>query len=196
MRDESKTRPILPVSLLVAGLPCLVVGGGKIAARKVGHLLDAAADVTVVSPELCPALAALVEAGKVKHVARVIEDDDVSPYRLVFAVTDDAAVNARVLNACRARAVLSSAADANWPDGDLIMPAITRRDGLVVTVATGGKSCRRAREVKDQLSSMLDALAVPCAPDGEAAVPPVEENPGEGPRPRGPVPDAHMPENR
>jgi siroheme synthase-like protein len=160
MRDETRARPILPVSLLVAGLPCLVVGGGKIAARKVGHLLDAEADVTVISPGISEALAGLVDAGRVRHEVRAVRDDDVKDYRLVFAVTDDEDTNRRVLDACRTHGVLSSAADANWPDGDLIMPAITRREGLVVTVATGGKSCRTARVVKDHLAKALDELAV------------------------------------
>mgnify|MGYP001310872301 CR=1 FL=1 len=155
MREEKVTRPVLPVCLLIAGKSCLVVGGGPVAARKAGHLLDAEAEVTVVSPEMCGALAALAGAGRVRVVARAFEETDVEGRCLVFAATDNPEVNRRVLACCRARGVLCSAADGNWPDGDFILPAITRKNGLVVTVATGGRSCRQARAVKDRIAECL-----------------------------------------
>ncbi|MDP6490302.1 MAG: bifunctional precorrin-2 dehydrogenase/sirohydrochlorin ferrochelatase [Kiritimatiellia bacterium] len=159
MRKESEGLPILPASLLVAGLPCLVVGGGKIAARKVGHLLDAGAGVTVVSPELIPELADAVTEERIQHVPREFEAGDADGQRLVFAVTDNVEVNQQVIACARAAGVLCSAADSNWPDGDLVMPAICRKRGLVVSVATGGRSCRIARVVKDRIAQLLDTIA-------------------------------------
>lgn len=163
-RSERRVRPILPASLLVGGRPCLVVGGGAIAARKVGHLLDARARVTVVSPEAVPELAALARARRIRHRARVFEAADVEGQSAVFAVTDSAAVNRRVLQACRRHGILCSAADANWPDGDFVTPAICRRAGLTVTVSTGGRSCRLARIVKDRLAQVLDEIVAGEAP--------------------------------
>jgi siroheme synthase-like protein len=164
MRDENRTRPVLPVNLLVEGIPCLVVGGGKIAARKTGHLLGAAADVRVVSPELSETLQTLASEGRITHVARPFRESDVEGKRLVFAATDDTDVNRRVIEACRERGILCSAADENWPDGDFVMPAITRKAGLIVTVSSGGRSCRQARVVKDRLAGMIDELTEREAP--------------------------------
>ena len=73
-------------------------------------------------------------------------------------MTDDTDVNRQVLDCCRAAGVLCSAADSNWPDGDLVMPAISRKQGLVISVATGGRSCRLARVVKDRIAQLLDTL--------------------------------------
>jgi precorrin-2 dehydrogenase/sirohydrochlorin ferrochelatase len=159
MRKETVTRPILPACLLVAGRACLVAGGGRIAARKVGHLLDAEADVTVVSPALTDALKGLAAAGRIRVVSRAFRESDVRGKYLVFATTDSQEVNRRVLAACRKHGALCSAADSNWPEGDFVTPAICRKKGLVVTVSTGGRSCRRARIVKDRIAQLLETMA-------------------------------------
>jgi siroheme synthase-like protein len=158
MRKRTVARPILPACLLVAGRPCLVVGGGRIAARKVGHLLDAEADVTVVSSTVTVALRALARSGKIRVTRRAFAESDVQGKYLVFATTDSEAVNRRILAACRKRGVLCSAADSHWPEGDFVTPAICRKSGLVVTVSTGGRSCLQARIVKDRIAQLLATL--------------------------------------
>lgn len=155
MREETEERPILPACLLVAGRLCLVVGGGRIATRKVGHLLDADADVTIVSPAVSEDLRAHVRRGRARHVAREFMDSDADGQYVVFAATDNEAVNRRVIASCRARRVLCSAVDANWPDGDFVTPAICREGGVVVTVSTGGRSCRVARIIKERLRHIV-----------------------------------------
>lgn len=152
-------RPTLPACLLVAGRPCLVVGGGEVAARKIGHLLDAGASVIVVAPSANAQVKTLAEAGKIKVLARPFAGADVKGQYLVFATTDSKVVNRRVLAACRKEGILCSASDSNWVHGDFITPAITRTRDLVVTVSTGGRSCRQARIVKDRIASVLAGMA-------------------------------------
>ena len=159
MRKKTVTRPILPVCLLVAGKPCLVVGGGTIAARKVGHLLEAEAGVTVVCPEASDEIQTLARSGKIQLTIRPFSDTDVKGKYLVFATTDKADVNRRVLEACRKQGVLCGASDGNWPDGDFVSPAICRKNGLVVTVSTGGRSCKQARVVKDKIAELLTTIS-------------------------------------
>jgi siroheme synthase-like protein len=158
MRRKQNPVPVLPVSLLVQGRRCLVVGGGKIALRKVGHLLDAEADVMVAAPEIVDELREWVVAGRVAHIARAFSVDDVTGCYLVYAATDSEEVNASVIDACKEQGVLCSAIDSNWPRGDLVMPAITRKAGLTVSVATGGRSCTEARVIKERIADMLDGL--------------------------------------
>lgn len=159
MRRETVTRPILPACLLVAGRTCLVVGGGEIAERKVGHLLDAEAAVTVIGPKVTEGLKALAAEGRIRVTARAFRAADVKGRYLVFATTDSKEVNRGVLAACRRHGVLCSAADSNWPEGDFVTPAICRGNGLVVTVSTGGRSCRQAKIVKDRIAQLLATMA-------------------------------------
>ena len=77
---------------------------------------------------------------------------------VVFAATNDADVNGRVMLCCRRRRILCSAVDAHWTEGDFVTPAIIRQPDLTLTVSTGGQSCRRARIVKDTLARHLDLI--------------------------------------
>ena len=157
MRTDSKEKKILHVSLMVEGKPCLVVGGGLIAARKVAHLLEAGAKVTVVSPDLCPEIALLKKSRRIRHKPRVFEQADIKRQFLVFATTDQGPVNLRVIKACRRSRVLCGAADAHWDEGDFLTPAIIRRPTLTVAITTGGRSCSLSRSVKEKVSQFLVA---------------------------------------
>jgi glutamyl-tRNA reductase len=154
MMEKLKQTKALPVSLLVDDRPCLVVGGGKIALRKTGHLLDAGAAVTVVCPDLCEAF----DGKPVQHIARKFEVSDIEGMSLVFAATSDRHVNRQVLEACREKNILCSCVDGNWAQSDFTTPAIARHGNLTLTVSTGGQSCRQAKLVKDNLSKHLEMI--------------------------------------
>src|SRR3972149_9295339 len=85
-----------PIFLEVARRPCVVIGGGAVAERKVGGLLGVGAAVTLISPALSAPLAALARAGKVRHVAREYAPGDLAGCRFAFIATGDREVNAAV----------------------------------------------------------------------------------------------------
>lgn len=143
---------IFPVCLMLRGRPCLVVGGGRVAAHKVRLLLDGGAAVTVVSPSVAGEITQWAGEGRVCHVSREYEESDLVGLFLAFAATDDRAVNRRVVEQCRERGILCCSVDGNWGAGDFVTPAVFHQDGLTVAVSTGGKSCRRSRMVKDNLA--------------------------------------------
>ncbi|MBT3294018.1 MAG: hypothetical protein HN919_13020 [Verrucomicrobia bacterium] len=147
-----RAEPALPINVLPKGRRCVVVGGGTIAARKVGHLVVAKADIVVVSPELLEPLQELAADGAITWKEQAFETKDAQDAFLVFAATNDRAVNKQVLELCRAQDILCCSVDGNWPDGDFVTPATFRKDNLTVSVATGGQSCRRSRLVKDSLA--------------------------------------------
>src|SRR4030065_2677020 len=91
----------LPIFLNIRGQPWLVVGGGDVATRKVELLLRAQARVTVVAPELCPALTELRNTGQLIHLAATFRDDLVGGQRVLIAATDDAVVNRAVAEAAQ-----------------------------------------------------------------------------------------------
>jgi glutamyl-tRNA reductase len=154
MNDELRQIRSLPVSLLLEGRPCLVVGGGKVAARKAGHLAGAGAEITVVSPDLCGGFSGLA----LKHAARSFEPADVDGMVLVFAATNDRAVNRQVLEICRKKNILCGCVDGNWAQSDFTTPAIARHGNLTLTVSSGGQSCRQAKMVKNSLARHLQMI--------------------------------------
>ena len=146
----------LPVNLLLADRSCLVVGAGRVAARKIGHLIYAGARVTVISPEICAGkIAGWIETQRITHLQRPFEPGDVRGFVLVFAATDNRYVNRQVLDDSRKHNVLCSCVDGNWAKSDFTTPAITRHGSVMLTVSTGGQSCRQAKLIKDNLAKHI-----------------------------------------
>jgi precorrin-2 dehydrogenase / sirohydrochlorin ferrochelatase len=139
-----------PVFVNLQGKPCLVVGGGEIAARKVRGLLEAEARVLVVSPRLSEALAALVAQGAIAHQPRPFRRDDVSGCALVIGATDRSEVNRAVCEAAREQNIWVNIVDT--PDAcDFIAPAVVRRGALQLAISTGGHSPTLAKRIRMQL---------------------------------------------
>lgn len=139
-----------PVFLDLAGRPVVVIGGGQVALGKVKGLLEVGAEVTVISPELEPELAALADQGQLRHIPRPYQPGDLEGYVLAFVATDDRAVNARVAQEGKQRRVWVNAVD-DPPNCDFIMPSIVRRGNLTVAISTGGGSPAAARKIREEL---------------------------------------------
>jgi precorrin-2 dehydrogenase/sirohydrochlorin ferrochelatase len=124
----------------------VVVGGGGVAARKVGKLLEAGAKVVVISPEIRPEI-----AGKdVEILHRPYEYGDLADAYLAFAATDLREVNALVAREAQERGVPINVAD--FPsEGDFAVPSTLRRGQLQVAVSTGGASPTLARRIRREL---------------------------------------------
>jgi precorrin-2 dehydrogenase/sirohydrochlorin ferrochelatase len=137
-----------PVNLIVDGRPCLVVGGGAVARRKIAGLLDCGADVTVVAPRVD----AEIEALGVTVERRPYRRGEAAGYRLVVAATDDGEVNRAVYEDGEAAGVWVNAADdPAW--SSFTLPSIIRRGPILVTVSTGGHSPALAAWLRRRLES-------------------------------------------
>jgi siroheme synthase-like protein len=139
-----------PIFLNLKGRRCLVVGGGPVAERKAEGLLQAGAAVTVVSPRLTERLHRVAEEKKLSHVAREYRIGDLAGCQLVFAATDDPAVNRAIYDEARERGVWLNTAD-DPAHCDFILPSVLRRGELQVAVATGGSSPALARAIREEL---------------------------------------------
>ena len=143
-----------PVFLDIAGKPVVVIGGGKVALGKARGLLEAGAEVTVVSPDLHPELKALISTGRLKHVQREYAPGDLEGHLLAFVATDDRSVNAAVAREGRERGVWVNAVD-DPPNCDFVMPGVVRRGDLIVAVSTSAGSPAMARKMREELESFL-----------------------------------------
>jgi siroheme synthase-like protein len=143
-----------PVNLVVSGRRCVVVGAGRVAARKVDGLLATGADVHVVAPRLGDEVQAMRDDGRVTAAERAFEPADLDGAWLATAATDDPAVNHAVFEAGEARGVWVNAADD--PDNcSFTLMSVIRRGDLVVTVGTGGRSPALAAWLKERITAEL-----------------------------------------
>jgi siroheme synthase-like protein len=143
-----------PVVLELEGRPCLVVGGGPVAQRKVEGLLAAGARVTVVSPGLTETLSARAREGRIRHLARRYKAGDLVGFDLAFAAADEGEVNRAIAEEGRRLGVWVNAAD-DPAHCHFILPAVLRRGDLVVAVATGGVSPALSGLVREELETWL-----------------------------------------
>jgi len=146
-----KTYPIFAV---IEDKPCLVVGGGAVGERKILDLRQAGAKVTVLSPELTPALKQLAEAGQIRYLPEDFTPDHLKGMVLVLASTDDRQVNARVSAAAQAQGIWVNVADD--PEFcTFIVPAQVKRGDLTLAISTGGASPALARQLRQELQQQF-----------------------------------------
>lgn len=155
-----------PIFLDLRGRGCLVVGGGRVAERKVRALLRAGATVRVISPQASPQLAKLAADQKIELIRRAYRSRDLArlaPHQrlrepseplLVFVATDDPAVQAMVRQDAAALGILVNAAD-DLHQSDFIVPASFEQGDLHVAISTSGASPALARRLRQQLQGTL-----------------------------------------
>jgi siroheme synthase-like protein len=143
-----------PVFLDLTGQPCVVVGGGMLAERKVEGLRSVGATVTVVAPSLTPLLRGLAARGDVQHVRRDYVAGDLAGARVVLVAVDDPRVSAEVAREAHVRGLWVNVSD-DVRHSTFFLPAVLRREALTVAVGTGGTSPALARAVRDWLDAEL-----------------------------------------
>ena len=146
---------VYPVGLRLLDRRVVVVGGGQVAHRRVAGLLDARARVTVVSPEVTPALEALVVPGQVTWVARRYEAGDLDGAWYAVAATDDHGVNAAVAEEAERLRIFCARAD-DRAASSVWTPAVGRQGDVVIGVHGGGDP-QRAVGVRDAVVAGLVA---------------------------------------
>lgn len=142
-----------PVNLDLSGRPVLVVGGGRVAARKTAALLSAGAEVTVVAPD---AVEKIESDPAVRWRRRAYRAGEAGGYRLVIAASNDAGVNARVARDADAAGVFVNSAD-DPANCSFTLMSVLRRGDLQLTVSTNGRSPALARWVRRRLEAQIDA---------------------------------------
>ena len=150
----AKSSNLFSIELNLEGRNVLVVGGGRIALRKVKTLLPTGARITVVAPQIDPELVSLASTNaSVALNAQAYDSQDLRGIFMVFICTDQPAVNAQVSNDARARRILVNNA-CDYLDGDFIVPArMDFGENIAVTVSTQGRAPSLAKKLKQKIQT-------------------------------------------
>lgn len=153
---EGAAHPLYPIMLRLDGRSCVIVGGGKVAARKVKGLLAAKAGVTVISRELCAELQSLADEGIIAAQIKTYSSGDIADQHplLVFAATDDPAVNRAVADEARQCGALVNTTDDRAAADFHNMPS-GRRGNITVAVSTGGNHPTLAKALALRLAQSI-----------------------------------------
>lgn len=140
-----------PIFLDVTARDCLVVGGGEVGYRKAAGLFRANARVRVISEAFSPKFEA--NSG-IPLSCKSYEASDLEAAFLVFAATDNRALNEQIQADAKRRGILCNMADA--PErSDFILPSVVERGDLVCAVSTSGASPAFAKKIRKDLEQMF-----------------------------------------
>jgi len=145
---------LFPIFVSLENKRCLVVGGGKVAERKVENLLEYPVQIDLVSPQATPKLQNWATEGKVNWIARNFQLTDIQDAFLVFAATDDLQINREIARLCQKEGILVNAVD-DPAYCDFFVPSIIRRNSLVLAISTEGKSPAYAKRLRRQMEEII-----------------------------------------
>lgn len=148
----------LPLFLNIHQQPCLLVGGGQVAKRRLEWLRNANATVTVVAPELHPDILAQVDDRSVFWVRDIFRPEQINGCTLVVCATNDAAVNRAAAQAAHLRQLPVNVVD-DPEQGNVIAPAVIERAPVVVAIISGGASPVLVRWLRNRIESLLSSVS-------------------------------------
>jgi len=145
-----------PAMLNLSGKKAVVIGGGAVAARKILTLLEANAEVTVISPNLHESIMEVFIAKKIIWKQKRFEPEDLHDFFLIIAATNQAVINRQVYESVNNQQLINL---VDRPDlSNFIVPASFRRGALTISVSTSGASPGLARKIKQDLAKEYDEV--------------------------------------
>ncbi|CAM4041621.1 precorrin-2 dehydrogenase/sirohydrochlorin ferrochelatase family protein [Mesobacillus thioparans] len=142
------------MNLKISGREAVVVGGGRVAQRKVQGLLYAKARVTVISPDLTDGLLGLAETGQIIWKPKHFSGEDLEGALIIIAATNDRGTNLSVKKYAAATQLVNIADDPE--ESDFQVPSVVKRGKLNIAVSTSGASPILAKKICVQLEQMFD----------------------------------------
>jgi precorrin-2 dehydrogenase/sirohydrochlorin ferrochelatase len=140
--------------LRLEGKKVVVIGGGRVAERKVTGLLGTGSLITVISPQATDKLKGLAGSGLIEWLERSFSKEDIEGAFLIFAATNDNVLNQSIKMAAGEQQLVTIADD---PEGsDFHVPSHIQRGRLSIAVSTGGASPTLARKIREQLEHQFD----------------------------------------
>ena len=145
---------LFPVFINLENKRCLVVGGGKVAERKVENLLEYPVLIDLISPQVTAKLHNWAKNNRVNWISRSFQPTDIQDAFLVFVATDDQQINREVARLCQKEGILVNAVD-DPAFCDFYVPSILRRNSLVLAISTEGKSPAYAKRLRQQMEETI-----------------------------------------
>ena len=154
---------LYPIMLNMSGRRAVIIGGGDVALRKLSDLIDAGANIKIISPEFNDEIIKTSELYKERIILikRKYERNDLDAGMLVFSATNDANVNREIFNDAKEKNILINAVD-DPANCSFYVPSFIRRGDLIFSVSTSGASpamaARLRREMESHIPENIEAM--------------------------------------
>lgn len=151
---SDRKRVYYPAFLDITAKRCLVVGGGKVAERKVAMLLQFNAHVTVVGPVITRTLLKLDNERKIEYFQRTYTAKDLDNTALVFACTNNSIINNKIKTEAARKKIPVNVVDD--PDlCDFIVPSIIRKGDLTIAISTSGELPLLSKKLRQKIEEVV-----------------------------------------
>ncbi|MGL4254583.1 MAG: precorrin-2 dehydrogenase/sirohydrochlorin ferrochelatase family protein [Fusobacteriaceae bacterium] len=148
---ENRGKNFFPVMVDIEGMPCLVVGAGKIAKRKIATLKEYGAHVTVVAPEI---LEEIEKIEKILIIRKSFSEKDLEGKFLVVAATDKDEVNSNIVKLCKERGMLVNNITSK-SNMNLSFMSVLEEDDYKIGISGKGNP-KKALEIKKIIKKALE----------------------------------------
>lgn len=140
----------------------LVIGGGKVATKKIEKILEYGADITVVTENVVEEKLLKLENVKIENNQKIENDKDkieklVKGYFLVIAATDNEELNENIANVCDSNGILINNVSSKIKM-NAMFGGIVKNSEFQIAISTSGKNCKRSRAMKSEIQKVLDKI--------------------------------------
>ncbi|MER1998534.1 MAG: NAD(P)-dependent oxidoreductase [Lysinibacillus sp.] len=146
-----------PFMINITNKKIVVIGGGKVAAKRIQSMLPWQPYITVVSPTLNEGLQALVENNSIRHMERNFQSSDVEHAFLVIAATNNHNINQIIKDSCHLNQLVNVVDDP--ASSSFHFPAFYEKDDVMVAVSTNGISPSLSVKLRDEFAAIIDDFA-------------------------------------
>jgi len=150
-----------PLFINLENKKVLVIGGGKVAYKKITKILEYGAEITIITERTEEEK--FLQLENVKIVNNKVENDKnvieelVKDYFFVIAATDNEELNQNIAEICDSNGILVNNASSKFKM-NAMFGGIVKNDEFQIAVSTGGKNCRRSRAMKSEIQKILDKI--------------------------------------
>ena len=146
--------PFIPLMIDISNKRVVIVGGGQVAERRIGTLVNYTTHIKVISPSLTVALYHRYEQGEMSWCAKSFEVTDIAEADLIIAATNDNRVNQQIAASKPQHALLNMTTKAHA--GDVVFPSILRRGRLTLSISTNGASPTLTAQILEEFKARFD----------------------------------------
>ena len=146
--------PCFPLFISLEDQQVIIIGGGKIAARRIAALVPFGCQITVISPEICPELEVLSEQNSITFIRRRYQPGDFIRARIAVAATSSREVNHAAGEECHRLGIPVSVADCR-EECSFFFPAIARHDAIVAGLTASGNDHGLVKRLAAKLRQWL-----------------------------------------
>ena len=154
---KNRNPVFFPILINLENFPCLVVGGGEVAYRKVLSLNNFNSKITVISPKVCKPLIELSEKGIIKIIKKPYSREYLKDYKIIFSATDNPQISKAVHKDCASKGILLNVADVPALC-DFILPANILRGDLTISISSQGKAPFFTKLMKTKLEKLIPPI--------------------------------------